>query len=236
MRRLFLALTALALSLTGWLFQSPAAALSGTDPTHAYIYDGLQRPMPTTHNAPRRGPPAAYGYTTYDTVDRRSHGIPARPETVTRPVIHIYDHPATLSQAAGVGPVAGGPTGVAPATPSSSESRHVAAKTGDEGLSAAYHYTRAQNVASIESKGLLKGGYATPDGSLSPLQAQIDLALPPNRGLPGALVRVDVAGLRSAGYEIPQVSQVGRSFGMPGGGYEMQFPYAIPSEFLKVIR
>jgi hypothetical protein len=71
---------------------------------------------------------------------------------------------------------------------------------------------------------------------LSPLQAQIDLALPPNRGLPGAVIRVDLEGLRSAGYEIPEITQVGRSFNMPGGGYEMQFPYPVPSEFLKVIR
>jgi hypothetical protein len=69
----------------------------------------------------------------------------------------------------------------------------------------------------------------------SPLQAQIDLALPPNRGLPSVVVRVDLAGLRKAGYDIPEVGQVGRSFGMPGGGYEMQFPYSIPPQFLKVI-
>lgn len=107
---------------------------------------------------------------------------------------------------------------------------------GSRGLSEAFHYTRAQNVASIESKGLLPGGYATPNGGLSPLQAQIDLALPPNRGLPGSLIRIDLDGLRAAGYEIPGVGQVGRSFNMPGGGFEMQFPYQIPPEFLKVIR
>ncbi|MDX6391414.1 MAG: hypothetical protein QOJ73_2477, partial [Streptosporangiaceae bacterium] len=107
------------------------------------------------------------------------------------------------------------------------------AGTGD--LSEAFHYTRAQNVASIEENGLRAGSYATPRGDLSPTQAQIDLALPPNRGLPGAMVRVDVAGLRQAGYDIPKVTQVGRSFNMPGGGEEMQFPYPIPPEFLKVV-
>jgi hypothetical protein len=75
----------------------------------------------------------------------------------------------------------------------------------------------------------------TPTGDLSPLQAQIDLALPPNRGLPDALLRIDLAGLRQAGYEIPNVTQVGRGFGMPGGGFEMQFPYRIPPEFITVI-
>jgi hypothetical protein len=49
------------------------------------------------------------------------------------------------------------------------------------------------------------------------------------------VIRVDVEGLRAAGYDIPGVSQVGRSFNMPGGGYEMQFPYPIPPEFLKVV-
>jgi hypothetical protein len=28
---------------------------------------------------------------------------------------------------------------------------------------------------------------------------------------------------------------VGRSYNMPGGGYEMQFPYPIPPEFIKVV-
>jgi len=103
-------------------------------------------------------------------------------------------------------------------------------------LSAAFHYTRAQNVASIKSKGMFPGSYATPNGELSPLQAQVDLALPPNRGLTDALLRIDLEGLRSAGYEIPEATRVGRSFNMPGGGFEMQFPYSIPPEFLKVIR
>ena len=48
--------------------------------------------------------------------------------------------------------------------------------------------------------------------------------------------KVDLAGLREAGYEIPGITQVGRSYGMPGGGLEMQFPYPIPPEFITVIR
>jgi hypothetical protein len=99
----------------------------------------------------------------------------------------------------------------------------------------AFHFTRAQNLSSITENGLRAGSYATPNGELSPLQAQIDLALPPNRGLPSAMVRINVAGLRSAGYDIPEVTQVGRSFNMPGGGWEMQFPYPTPPEFLKVV-
>jgi hypothetical protein len=86
------------------------------------------------------------------------------------------------------------------------------------------------------SSGLRSGSYATTTGELSPLQAQIDLALPPNRGLPDALFRIDLNGLRNAGYEIPPVTRVGRSFNMPGGEFEMRFPYEIPSEFVTRIR
>jgi RHS repeat-associated protein len=111
----------------------------------------------------------------------------------------------------------------------------VAADGESGGLSEAFHYTGSRNVASIEANGLRAGSYATPNGELSGLQAQIDLALPPNRGLSGGLIRIDLAGLRQAGYEIPDVTQVGRKYNMPGGGYEMQFSYPIPSEFLKVI-
>jgi hypothetical protein len=83
---------------------------------------------------------------------------------------------------------------------------------------------------------------ATPEGTLSPLQAQLDLALPPNRGLPDIKIRIDIAGLRNAGCDIPEVTRVsstvtgagGRVYTMPGGGYEMQFPYAVPGDFLKV--
>lgn len=76
----------------------------------------------------------------------------------------------------------------------------------------------------------------TPNGTLSPLQAQIDLALAPNRGLPEALLRVDLAAMRQAGYEIPEVTRVGRSLGMPGGDFQIQFPYRIPFDYITVIR
>jgi RHS repeat-associated protein len=104
------------------------------------------------------------------------------------------------------------------------------------GASEAFHYTFTRAIASIEKQGLRPGTYATPNGTLSPLQAQIDLALPPNRGLRDALVRIDLAGLRQAGYEIPEVTLIARKFGMPGGGFEMQFPYAIPPQFIKIVR
>lgn len=99
----------------------------------------------------------------------------------------------------------------------------------------AFHYTSSKVISSIERQGLRAGSYATPNGDLSPLQAHIDLALPPNRGLPDSVLRIDLNGLRNAGYQIPEFTRVGRSFNMPGGGYEVQFSYAIPPEFIRVV-
>jgi len=42
-------------------------------------------------------------------------------------------------------------------------------------------------------------------------------------------------GLRAAGYEIPAVTRVSSRFGLPGGGYEMQFGYPIPPQFITVV-
>lgn len=88
----------------------------------------------------------------------------------------------------------------------------------------------------IEKNGLPPGSYLTKSRGLSPLQAQVDLALPPNRGLPGALIRVDLAGLRKAGYDIGEFTTVGRKYNMPGGGTELEFKRAIPPQFVTVVQ
>ncbi|MCA3000523.1 MAG: RHS repeat-associated core domain-containing protein, partial [Rhodocyclaceae bacterium] len=100
----------------------------------------------------------------------------------------------------------------------------------------AFHYTFKRNIASIEVNGLRQGSYATNNGNLSQLQAQIDLALPPNRGFTDSIIRIDLKGLRTAGYEVPEFSQAGRMFNMPGGGLEMKFPYPVPFQFLTVVK
>jgi hypothetical protein len=108
----------------------------------------------------------------------------------------------------------------------------------------AYHHTYSRWIESIETEGLRPGTYATPTEGLSPLQAQIELALPPNRGLPDVVFRIDLAGLRAAGYEIPPITRVtnvvlgtgGRVYSVPGGGYSIYFEYSIPPEFIEVIR
>ena len=71
---------------------------------------------------------------------------------------------------------------------------------------------------------------------MSPLQAQIDLALPPNRGLPGHLVEISVPTLKNMGIDVPSGQQVGRMFNMPGGGTEVVFDHALPSEAIKILR
>jgi hypothetical protein len=111
----------------------------------------------------------------------------------------------------------------------------VARRAGDD-LARAFHHTFDDVVESIQRTGLRPGSYATPTDSLSPLQAHIELALDPTRGARNAVLEIDVQGLRSAGYEIPSVSRVSGQFGMAGGGYEMQFPYAVPPEFLRVVQ
>lgn len=50
------------------------------------------------------------------------------------------------------------------------------------------------------------------------------------------MLQIDLQGLRRAGYEIPDVTRVSGANGMPGGGWEMRFPYEAPAEFLKVMR
>ena len=102
-----------------------------------------------------------------------------------------------------------------------------------------YHYTGA-DPSKIATGGLKPGAsgevFTTPAGNLSPLQAHIDLALPPNRGLPNHLLEIDVRTLRKMGIEVPEARQVGRSSNMPGGGTEVVFPHALPPEAIKVIQ
>ncbi len=98
-----------------------------------------------------------------------------------------------------------------------------------------FHYTFNRLLGSIKTNGLKPNAWATPRGTLTPLQAQLDLALPPNRGLPNTVIRIDLSGLRQAGYKIPEVTQVARSYSMPGGGVEMRFPYTIPPRYITVV-
>lgn len=67
-----------------------------------------------------------------------------------------------------------------------------------------YHYSIEANASSLGKQGLIlgrEGGkvFTTTVGDLTPMQAQIELALPPNRGLPGALFEIDASKLVKMG-------------------------------------
>lgn len=119
----------------------------------------------------------------------------------------------------------------------------LAAESGTDQLGAAYHYTSSQWAESITRTGLRPGTYATPASGLGGLQAQLELSLNPTRAAPDFRISSDLQAMREAGYEIPAVARVwnvvkdpvaGRIYTMPGGGYEMRFPYAIPPKYLEV--
>ncbi len=108
------------------------------------------------------------------------------------------------------------------------------------GPSTLYHYTSAGNAESIVQNGLRPGAggqvFTTPAGNLTPVQAQIELALPPNRGLPSALLEIDAAGLQRAGIQStlgPVRVQPIRT--APGGGTEFIFGERIPPEFIRQV-
>jgi hypothetical protein len=105
---------------------------------------------------------------------------------------------------------------------------------------AAFHYTFKRFADSIKLNGLRPGQlsgkiFATPNGGLTPEQAMIELALDPERGLPDALIKIDLEGLRRAGYHVPDPTTVGQKYGMAGGGEEIVFDYVIPGRFLEIV-
>lgn len=111
---------------------------------------------------------------------------------------------------------------------------HVAKGGAPEKL---FHFTQSRNAGAMAETGLRRGAsgkvFTTPQGNLSPLQAQIGLALPPNRGLPNAVSEIDVATLRRLGIDVPAPTQVGRSFNLPGGSLEVPILRNIPLEALR---
>ncbi|MFZ1557212.1 MAG: RHS repeat-associated core domain-containing protein [Nitrospira sp.] len=104
-----------------------------------------------------------------------------------------------------------------------------------------YHYGFSSDAESIIKNGLRPGMdgkiYLTTTDNLSPLQAQIDLALAPNAGLRDAVFQVDVKMLRSMGVDISQPELVPRLFNMPGGGIQHTIQGAnVPATAIQRIR
>ena len=100
-----------------------------------------------------------------------------------------------------------------------------------------YHYTSKGAAQSISKSGLRVGkdefSYLTNTKSLSPLQAQIELALPANRALPNSLLRINTSGLSPAAIRRVQGNLPGLG---AGGGTEFLFNQTIPSSAIKIIR
>jgi RHS repeat-associated protein len=106
-----------------------------------------------------------------------------------------------------------------------------------KGSNVLYHYTPESFANSISQGGLRTSSngflYTTTEGGLSPIQAQINLALSPNRGLPNALFRIDAQGLENIGirpFSGPR-AVTGGNFGA-GGGTEVLFNRPIPAQYL----
>ncbi len=113
-----------------------------------------------------------------------------------------------------------------------------AGKAGGEYL---YHYATPGNAEKIMQEGLTVAEnrpflYATNNGALTPMQAQIELALGNNQGLRTSLIQIDVGALRGAGISpiIGPRNVAGGMFGA-GGGIEFLFNQSIPKDFLHLI-
>jgi hypothetical protein len=113
------------------------------------------------------------------------------------------------------------------------------ATVAESGTTYLYHYTSreaAENIAKVglnteySSDGFI---YLTNKANLSPLQAQIELALPANRALPNTLLQIDATGLNPAIIRSVQGNLPGMG---AGGGMEFLFNQNIPASLIKIIK
>jgi len=105
-----------------------------------------------------------------------------------------------------------------------------------ENSSTLYHYTDETSAAAIQESQLGRGGniYLTNNGSLSPLQSQIELALPPgNTGR--AVFAVDAGALNPS--NLVRTGRVtGNVFNRAGGGAEFVYNQTVPRSALTRIK
>ena len=101
-----------------------------------------------------------------------------------------------------------------------------------------YHYTTSEAAERIEQTQLgfdeNSWVYLTPDGQKTPIQAQIDLALPQNN-TGKALLEIHTNTLYPKDFII-QRRVTGNVFNRGGGGYEMIYKGTIPSNNFRRIR
>jgi hypothetical protein len=100
-----------------------------------------------------------------------------------------------------------------------------------------YHYTSTAAAQNISTTGLRTGKdgfiYLTNNANLSPLQAQIELALPANRALPTSILMIDASELTPTMIRNVQGNMAGMG---AGGGTEFLFNQNIPSSLIKIIK
>jgi hypothetical protein len=98
-----------------------------------------------------------------------------------------------------------------------------------------YHYTDFDpHIIKAEGLNSRTGeNYVTPDGDLSPAEAQSQLSL---NKYPTHLLEIDATSMMRDGYTIPLPSIVAPVGNWPGGGIEIMFPHPIPGEYIKVLR
>ena len=100
-----------------------------------------------------------------------------------------------------------------------------------------YHYTSKEAAVSISEGGLRVGrdgfSYLTNTNNLTPLQAQIELALPANRALPNSILRINTSGLGTQGKRRVQGNLPGLG---AGGGTEFLFNKHIPANAIEIMK
>lgn len=102
-----------------------------------------------------------------------------------------------------------------------------------------YHYTSEASAKNISKVGLSTEYsadgfiYLTNKANLSPLQAQIELALPAGRNLPTSILRIDASGLNPALISRVQGNLPGLG---AGGGTEFLFNQNIPAHLIKIVK
>src|SRR5690606_4735457 len=102
-----------------------------------------------------------------------------------------------------------------------------------------YHYTSkaaSQNISKVglsteySADGFI---YLTNKANLSPIQAQIELALPANRALPTSILRINASKLNPSIIRRVQGNLSGMG---AGGGKEFLFNHNIPANLIKIIK
>jgi RHS repeat-associated protein len=104
-----------------------------------------------------------------------------------------------------------------------------------------YHYTSERNAPSIANRGLITGRsgkiFTTPNGTYTPVEAQMYLALEPNRGLSRALFEIDMSKLHSMGVSASAgPMKVLPTSNAMGYGTEVILDQNIPSSVIRRIR